>query len=88
MIKERVESTPSNASPPENAPVWAVREGYQQKADNSAEEETIPPADPSSATPASSHLVEVTRPRRLLEERDLNRAFDESDSSSSDDSDA
>ena len=65
MIKERVESTPSNSSP-ENAPAWTVRDGYQQKDDNSNEEEIIPSDNPSTATPATSRLSEVTRPRRLL----------------------
>ena len=89
MIKERVEATPSNASPPENAPAWAIREGYQQKADNSTEEEIIPSADQSSATPGSSRSLAATRPRRIIGERGLNQAFDESDSlTSSEESEA
>ena len=89
MIKERVESTPSNSSPPENAPAWAVRDGYQQGDDNSNEEEIIPSANPSTATPATSRPSEVTRPRRLLGEKDLNQVLDDSDSfSSSDESEA
>ena len=83
MIKERVESTPSNSSP-ENAPAWAVRDGYQQRDDNS-NEEIIPSANPSTATPATSRPSEVTRPRRLLGEKDLNQVLDDSDSFSSSD---
>ena len=83
-----MDSSPSTASPPQNAPAWAVKIDYDGNGDLGDEdiaEDSTPQPDPSAVTPASSRSSEALKGRRILADKELRQALIDSDSSSDDD---